>query len=177
MEFLLIPLFLCLLVFAVFFSVQFYNILFRGFAPYLNTNGKTIKSIISHLDLKGNECFYELGCGSAGFLQELARQFPKSRAIGFEYSFLPWLIANIQIRLHGLKNISVKRKNIFKIDLKEADVIYCYLNVGTMAKLKDKFKNECKPGTRIISHKFQVPGWQPRAVLESQGAKIYFYKD
>jgi SAM-dependent methyltransferase len=177
MELLLILFFFFLLVFAVFFSVQFYNILFRGFAPYLNTHGQTIKAIISHLDLKGNECFYELGCGSAGFLQEIARRFPQSRSIGFEYSFLPYLIAKLQIKLHGYKNITIKRKNIFKIDLKEADVIYCYLNIDTMAKLKEKFKKECRPGARIISYKFPVPGWEPKGKLKSEKAKIYFYKD
>ena len=176
MEFLYFLFFIILIVFAIFYVVQFYNVLFRGFAPYLNTNGKTIYKLISEIEIKGNETVYELGCGHAGFLQLLGRKFPNTKLIGFEYSLVPFLVAKLQMFIHGVKNLQIIKKNIFKINLSEPNIIYCYLNIKTMEKLKIKFENECQPGTQIISNKFQIPNWTPEKTLEVNSNKIYFYK-
>ena len=170
-------LFLLLLVFAIFYIVQFYNILFRNCAPYLNTHGKTINKILAELDITGNETIYELGCGNAGFLQLLGKKYPNTKLFGYEYSFLPWLIANIQLKIHGVKNLQIVRKNIFQVDLSKANIIYCYLNIGTMQKLKEKFNKECQSNTQIISNKFQIEGWTAKEMIEVKGEKVYFYKN
>ena len=170
-------LFLALLIFAIFYIVQFYNILFRNCAPYLNTHSKTIEKILAEIDIEGNETIYELGCGNAGFLQLLGKKYPNTRLFGYEYSFLPWLIANIQLKIHGVKNLKIVRKNIFKLDLAKANIIYCYLNIGTMQKLKKKFNKECQGNTQIISNKFQIHDWTPRKVIEVKEEKVYFYKN
>ncbi len=177
MIFVYIVLFFLLLVFAVFYVVQFYNVLFRGFAPYLNTHSKTIYKIISEIEIKGDETVYELGCGNAGFLQLFGKKHPNTKLIGFEYSFLPWLLANIQLKIHGVKNLRILRKNIFKADLSKVNIIYCYLNIDTMQKLKEKFNKECQENTQIISNKFQIRDWKPKKTIESKGEKVYFYKN
>jgi len=151
--------------------------MFRGFAPYLNTKSKTIYKIISKIDIKGDETIYELGCGNAGFLQLLGRKYPNTKLVGFEYSFFPWLIANIQLKLQGIKNLRIIKKNIFKVDLSPANIIYCYLNTLTMQKLENKFNKECQKNTQIISNKFQIQGWIARKVVEIKNSKVYFYKN
>jgi hypothetical protein len=75
--------------------------------------------------------------------------------------------------------IVLRRENIFTVDLREANVIYCYLNDTMMKKLREKFEQECQPGTLIISYMFSVPGWQPERKLKIAGRKnerIYFYE-
>ncbi len=175
MVFIYLFLFGALLLFAVFYAVQFYNILFRNFAPYLNTKHKTIYRIISEIDIQGNEIIYELGCGNAGFLQLISKKYPNTKLFGYEYSFLPWLIANIQLKIHGIKNLQILRKNIFQIDLSNANIIYCYLNPASMEKLKNKFNKKCQPNTQIISNKFQIQNWIPQKVISIKNEKIYFY--
>ncbi|MDD5071310.1 MAG: hypothetical protein PHQ42_01090 [Patescibacteria group bacterium] len=162
------------IVFAVFFLIQFYNIIFRGFAPFISTKREVIKKIIAKLELKEDGVIYELGCGEAGFLRAARKKFPKAKLVGFEYSFLPYLIARIQNSLSKSK-IIIKKKDIFKVDLSQADVLYCYLNNLTMKKLEDKIKAEGKPGLKIISYQFPFPEIKPEEVLEDGKDKIYFY--
>ena len=52
------------------------------------------------------------------------------------------------------------RRNIFKVDLRDADIVFCYLLNPAMGKLDAKFRNELKKGCKIISHKFKLPGWK-----------------
>ena len=161
-------------IFAVFFTVQFYNILFRGYAPFISSKKEIIKKIISKLELKENGVIYELGCGNAGFLRAARKKFPSAELVGFEYSFLPYVIAQIQNSLSKSK-ISIRKKNIFKVDLSQADVLYCYLNVLTMKKLEEKIKTEGKSGLKIISYQFPLPDMKIEEILADEKGKVYFY--
>jgi hypothetical protein len=42
-------------------------------------------------------------------------------------------------------------------------------------KLRPKLWNELKPGTRIVSHQFDMGKWKPEKTLESEGRTIYFW--
>ncbi|MFH1661883.1 MAG: class I SAM-dependent methyltransferase [Candidatus Falkowbacteria bacterium] len=88
-----------LAVLLIFLGMQFFNILFRGFAPFISTELDVVKKIIDNLDLKDNALVYELGCGKAGFLREFRKRHKNAKLVGVEYSFLPWLIAKIQTSL------------------------------------------------------------------------------
>jgi len=166
---------IALVIFAVFFVTQFFNILFRGFAPYVSTRTEVINKIIDSIDFKDGERIYELGCGKAGFLRAFEAKNPRGKFVGFEYSFWPYAIAKFQLGLTE-SNIEIHKKNIFKADLKDADLIYCYLNNKTMQKLEKKFTEECKPGTRIISYQFPLPNKQATKVIDvNKEDKVYFY--
>lgn len=162
------------IIFAVFFLTQFYNIIFRGYAPFISTKKKIIKKIIEKIKIKEDGAVYELGCGDAGFLRELRKKYPLAKLVGFEYNFFPYLIAQIQNSLSGSK-ISIKKKNIFKVNLGEADVLYCYLNSLMMKKLEEKIKTEGKPGLQIVSYQFSFPTMKASEVVEMDRGVVYFY--
>lgn len=168
---------LVLLFFLVFLTAQFYNILFRGYAPFISTQKFVIDKIVEEIVLPENATIYELGCGKAGFLSALRKKYPQARLIGVEYSFLPWLLAQTQSAL-ARSRLDIRKKNIFKADLSGADAVYCFLNPATMAKLKDKFGRECKNGALIVSHQFPLPDTAAEKTIELNNgqARIYFYR-
>ncbi|MEA3464134.1 MAG: hypothetical protein U9R14_03610 [Patescibacteria group bacterium] len=165
-----------LITIAAIMAAQFFNIIFRGFAPFISSKPAVIKRILNEIDFNdNNHNVYELGCGKAGFLRVLEKKKPAWEYIGVENSFLPWLIAKIQISFNHSK-IKIIKENLFKINLVDADLIYCYLNVEMMKKLGEKFKRECKSGAKIISYAFIIPNLKPEKVVELEnGGKIYFY--
>ena len=166
---------LLLLLFAVFFVIQFYNILFRGFAPFVSTHPSIIGKLAFEAGQLDNKVVYELGCGTANFLFSLEKKFPDAKFIGVEYALLPWLIAKIRLLLSGSK-IRIIKKNIFKVNLADADLIYCYLNPGMMRDLETKLKKECKLGTQIISYCFPMAGLLPAKTDELEDkTRIHYY--
>jgi hypothetical protein len=119
---------------------------------------------------------YELGAGQAGFLRAFEEKYPKSNLVGIEYSFLPYWMTRMQL-VFSKSKIKIKKKNMFKVDLKDADVVYCYLNTKMMKKLEKKFQEECKKGTTIISYQFILPNLKPDQILElGEYSRVYVYK-
>lgn len=165
------------LVFFVFFIVQFFNIFFRGYAPFIATRRRVIKNIISELDLPPKAVVIELGSGRAGFLRALRKKYQEATLIGIEYSFMPLLISRIQNSFANARLI-LRKQNIFKVDISQADMIYCYLNDTTMEALEKKFQNECKPGALVVSYQFHLPNMKPmKEIKENKGRdRIYFYE-
>ncbi|MFA5644466.1 MAG: hypothetical protein WC928_03000 [Patescibacteria group bacterium] len=164
-----------LLLIMVLAIVQFYNVVFRGFAPFISTKFEAILAILRELDLNGEEAVYELGAGKAGFLRAVEERFKNKKLIGVEYNWWPYFLANIQLAFSGSK-IKLIRKNIFKVNLKEADVIYCFLSPEMMELLAKKFREECRPGTLVISYHFKLPNFEIDKVIKENKNNIYFYR-
>lgn len=163
--------------FLLFFIMQIYNLIFRGFAPFISTKSEVLKEIVNNINLQEGQIVYELGCGKAGFLHALKKRYPDNQMIGFEYSFVPYFLAQIQNAITNSK-LKIEKKNIFDVELKKADVVYCYLNPNTMEKLEEVFKTECKPGSLVVSYHYPLREKTVEKVLDVEGGKekIYFYR-
>ncbi|MFH1412431.1 MAG: hypothetical protein ABIG10_00155 [bacterium] len=164
-----------LIIVIIAWSIQFFNILFKGHAPFIITRRKVVKAVLDEIKLEKRDIFYELGSGSASILRKLEKKYPRNKLIGIEYALVPWLISKIQ-KSFSNSNAIIKKKNFFKIDLSQADYIYCFLNIETMEKLEKKFIKECKKGTIIISYIFQLPHIKPYKTILVRKNHIYFYK-
>ena len=146
--------------------------------PYVPSKMRVVKKVIEVADLKTGEHVYDLGCGDGRLLLE-AEKKAKIMAEGYEAAPIPYLFAQIKKLFHHSR-MHISMRNFFKVDLKNADVIFCYLGPETMTKLAEKFKKECKKGTRIISHTFHLEGFTPTKVIAKNSKlklpTIYLYQ-
>lgn len=111
--------------------------------------------------------FIDLGCGLGGPLAHLAAARPDGAFLGVEASPLPWLVAALRCLPRG--NARVVFGSLWNQDLREADVVYAFLSPEPMAALWAKARKEMKPGSRLVSHSFAVPGVAPAAELPVAG--------
>ena len=80
--------------------------------------------------------------------------------------------------------IKVIHDNLFNVDISEADVVTLYLTTSANRKIKDKLERELKPGARVVSHEYEMPGWKPVKVdvfyenprYSYTSHRIYLYK-
>jgi len=172
---LLIGLELLLLVILIFAAINFWNIVFRGFAPFFKAKQEVIDTIIDNIKPTKGQVIYELGAGTANFLQGVEARYPETKLIGIENSFYPYLLAKMKLRKLQSK-INLKRENLYQTDLRDASFIYCYLIPTMMPKLSDKIQKECRPGTTVISYIFSIPNLPIRKTIETKGGNIYFYE-
>ena len=111
----------------------------------------------------------DLGSG-AGRLLFLAAE-KGAVAIGYELNpFLVWwtrLVASLK-----KATVVVEQRSLYQADLHEADVVFAFLFPKPMKKLAPKLFQELKPGARIISYVFSIPGQTPIAKQEG----IYVYR-
>ena len=166
---------LILLVILVLAVVQFFNIVFRGFAPFFTTGEKAIKMVLEAVTINPDDQIYELGAGSARFLLAVEKRYPTAKLIGVEYSPLTYWLAKLKMRSKKSR-IKLVLQNLFKTNLREANLIYCYLIPDMMPKLQEKIKAECRPGTKIISHMFSIPNLDIKKRIEEDHEVFYFYE-
>lgn len=145
-------------------------------AMYTSTARVKIHKALDAVVMKPGKLFVDIGCGDGRVLRE-ARKHYGVICHGFEVNpiaFLKALIFTI-----GDKNIKVFYRNFWRVDLRRADVVACYLFPDVMWRLGMKLAWELVPGARVISFNFPIPGWKPQSVLRVESKlhndPIYIY--
>ena len=100
--------------------------------------------------------FIDLGCGPAGTLLSLARQFPQAQFVGVETAPLSFAIA--WLRALPQSNCQIRYENLWHSDLSAFDVVYCFLSPAPMPELWAKACAQMPAGSLLISNTFEVPG-------------------
>ncbi|MGE6687163.1 class I SAM-dependent methyltransferase [Stutzerimonas stutzeri] len=107
--------------------------------------------------------YIDLGSGLAGTLSRLAREFPSAQFVGVETAPLPFVLS--WLRCLTRRNCHIRLISLWRVDLGEYDVVYCFLSPAPMAALWEKAQAEMRSGALLISNSFEVPGVEPAEVL------------
>ena len=108
--------------------------------------------------------FVDLGCGPAGTLLALARQFPQAQFVGVETAPLSFAIAWLRALLQS--NCRIRYQSLWRTDLADFDLVYCFLSPAPMAELWRKARAEMAAGSWLISNSFAVPDVPPQRLIE-----------
>jgi len=154
------------IIFTVVVLITLGTFAYGGFsaAPWVPLWKKDIRRMMRLAGVKAGEVVYDLGAGDARIITIASLEFG-AKATGFEIATLPYFLGCIRIRLKGLEGkTKLRYANFFRQDLSSADVICAFLTPQAMLKLKPKLEKETKPGCRIVSYAFSIPGWQPTKI-------------
>jgi SAM-dependent methyltransferase len=144
-------------------------------APILFSPKKATEESLRICQTKPGEKFYDLGAGTGRSMLIASKKFELD-TYGFELSPAFAFIAKYNLWINNAKNSTIYLKNFYNANLNDADIIFCFLTPKAMLRLKNKFKTELRPGTRIISYAFNIPGWSPEKVINnSYPGKIFYY--
>jgi len=95
----------------------------------------------------------------------MAAQEFGARGIGIELREDLIKQALSQISKFGLEGrLKVIHDDIFRVNLRPADVVYMYLTTSANEKVRPKLEAELKRGTRVVSHDYEIVGWKAAMV-------------
>lgn len=146
---------------------------------FVGTPSEVVEVMLRLADVKASDIVYDLGCGDGRIVIAAAKK-AGSRAWGFDID--PEMVAesrkNVKkARLESL--VRIEHQDIFDVDLSKATVVTLYLlpelNVALVPQLE-----KMKPGSRIVSHNFDIDGFDPdveaTVYLESgKSHKVYLW--
>jgi SAM-dependent methyltransferase len=125
-------------------------------APWWRTNSKTAKAIFKLAKAKKGDLVYDLGCGDGTALITGFKDYG-IKGVGIEIDPLRYWISKIRVILNrATGKILIERKNLFNIEIKNADLVVVYLVPKTLERLVPKFKKELKKGTKIVSFVYEI---------------------
>lgn len=133
---------------------------FSQMVAFVPTPKVITDAMIDLADIKQGETVIDLGAGDGRVLARTMERFPGIHAIGYEGAFGVWLLAIFRGFFSRFKP-TMRCQNFLHQDLSEADVVFTYLSIAMMQKLKPKFEKELKKGARVVSHAFSMQGITP----------------
>jgi len=113
-----------------------------------------------------DDVVYDLGSGDGRIVIAAARD-RGARGVGFEID--PALVAQAVERARRLglaDRVTFRQDDLFQADLREATVVTLYLSPGLNHRLRPKLLSELRPGSRVVSHSFDMGDWAPTQTLQ-----------
>jgi tRNA G37 N-methylase Trm5 len=142
---------------------------------YVPTPQNVVDAMLKLANVHSGDVVYDLGCGDGRIVVTAAKQFGV-RGVGIDIN--PERIAEAQenAQKNGVANrITFRNEDLFEADIKEASVVTLYLLTSLNLKLRPKLWRDLRPGTRIVSHNFDMGDWKPEKQMEVDGHTIYFW--
>jgi hypothetical protein len=134
--------------------------------PYVPSPQSVVADMLRYADVGPTDFLIDLGSGDGRIVLTAAKVFG-ARGFGVEIKEDLVRRSNEAAQKEGLaERVKFMKQDLFKTDMSQATVITMYLLPDTVNLLKDKFLNELKPGTRIVSHDYPLTGWIPEKYVQ-----------
>ncbi len=135
-------------------------------APFVPTPLDVVARMLKLAGLSKTDVVYDLGCGDGRVLIEAAKWYGAS-CVGVDVE--PYRVAQSQAnaKMAGVDHlITFRLQDAQTVDLSPATVIMLYLVHWSTQRLRARIDRQVKPGTRIVSHNFNMDDWVPKQVDE-----------
>lgn len=143
--------------------------------PYVPTPEHVVKRMLELADIKPGEFMMDLGSGDGRIAIAAARDHG-ARAVGIDIDPQRIKEANENAKKAGVADrVTFKEENIFTTSIKEADVITMYLLSSVNRKLRPRLLDELRPGTRLVSHAFDMGDWEADVYEQVDGRSVYLW--
>jgi SAM-dependent methyltransferase len=129
-------------------------------AVFIPSPQDVVDKMLEVAGVRENDVVYDLGCGDGRIVVTAAKRYG-CRAVGFDIDPLRVEDSNANVRKNGVGNlVTIEQKDIFGLELRDASVITLYLGTRFNERLLPQLRR-LKPGSRIVSHQFGIPGVSP----------------
>lgn len=132
---------------------------------YVPTPQEVVEKMLELAQVKKDDIVYDLGCGDGRIVVTAAKKYG-CRCIGYDINpkRIKESLENVEKNNVG-DLVRIEQEDIFTLDLSRANVITLYLLPSLNVKLIPQLE-KLKPGSRIVSHDFDMRGVKPDKVVE-----------
>jgi SAM-dependent methyltransferase len=133
---------------------------------YVPTDMEVVTTMLEAAKVGPGDVVYDLGCGDGRIVITAARRFG-ARGIGVDLDPERIAEARQNATQAGVSDrVSFLVQDLFTTDVSPATVVALYLSPDINLRLRPKLQRELRPGSRIVSHQFDMGDWPPQRTIE-----------
>ncbi len=143
--------------------------------PFVPTSQVLVVEMLKLANVTKADTVYDLGCGDGRIVITAAKQFG-AHGVGVDINPERIQEANENARRAGVADkVKFIEGDLFTVDIRPATVVTLYLLPSVNLKLRPRLLSDLKPGTRVVSHSFDMDDWKPEKTVTVEGSPLYLW--
>jgi SAM-dependent methyltransferase len=143
--------------------------------PFLESPDSVVQAMLELAGVAASDVVYDLGSGDGRIVIAAAAQ-RGARGVGIELEADLVARSEESARAAGVaERVRFVRGDFFEADFREATVVTLYLLPEVNRRLRPRLAEQLAPGTRVVSHRYEIQGWSPVERIKVEGRPIYLY--
>jgi len=143
--------------------------------PFVPTPEPVVEKMLEVARVGPDDVVYDLGSGDGRIVIAAAKKHG-ARGVGIDIDPERIREARDNAKRAGVSNrVEFRQQDLFTADFREATVVTMYLLSTVNLRLRPKLLIELKPGTRIVSHAFDMGDWKPVETHKVGSSTIYYW--
>ena len=143
---------------------------------FVPTPNEVVDKMLDMAKVTQKDVVYDLGCGDGRIVITAAQKYGV-RAVGIDID--PKRIAEATANAKAARvtdKVRFIEGDLFEADISDATVVTLYLLTRLNEKLKPKLLKELQPGTRVVSHAFDMGDWAPEQRAQVAASTVYLWR-
>jgi hypothetical protein len=143
--------------------------------PYVPTPQSVVDKMLDMAKVTGEDYLIDLGSGDGRIPIAAAKRFgAKGMGVDIDGARVQEAKTNA-VNARVADKVEFRKEDLFDTDLSKATVLTMYLLPRINLQLRPRILNELKPGTRVVSHSFDMGDWKPDQKIKIDGRTIYLW--
>jgi SAM-dependent methyltransferase len=143
---------------------------------YVPTPSDVVIAMLKVAKVGAGDIVYDLGSGDGRIVIAAVKEFGAAKGTGVDINPVRISEANANAKAANVADrVRFLNQDLFQTDLREATVVTLYLLPALNLRLIPKLMAELKPGSRVVSHSFDMGQWKPDQTIDVNGRMVYFW--
>jgi tRNA G37 N-methylase Trm5 len=144
---------------------------------FVPTPHEVVEAMLTVAKVGKGDVLYDPGSGDGRIPITAAQKYGIARGVGIDINPERIKEAEVNLKVAGVGDrVRFVNEDLFEANFSDATVVTLYLLPALNLKLLPKLLKELKPGTRIVSHAFDMGDWKPEQTLNIGGRAVYFWR-
>ena len=141
---------------------------------HVPTPDAVVEKMLDMAKVGKRDVVYDLGSGDGRIVIAAARRGARAVGVDIDPQRIKESVANAEAA-DVTERVQFLNRDLFEVDLSRATVVTLYLLPEVNMRLRPKLLEELRPGTRVVSHSFDMGDWKPARTVTVDGSRIYYW--
>lgn len=145
--------------------------------PYVPTRHEVVKRMLEMAEVKPSDYLIDLGSGDGRIVVAAVKDWNVGNALGIDLDPQRVTEARENARSAGVADrVKFEQGDLFEKNISAATVLTMYLLPTVNLRLRPVILEQMAPGTRVVSHSFDMGDWEPDQHERVDGASVYLWR-